>query len=123
MIARELAEFTQRFGVQHDLRAQAPSLRLSPKRSTAVYRIFHEAITNVARHAQAQRVTVSMDIEGECFVLTLADDGIGFDAMAKNSSALGLLSMAERAREIGADLAITSTPGAGTRLVLSAPLL
>ena len=122
VVARELAEFTQRFGVQHRLGAEAPTLRLSPKRATAVYRIFHEAMTNVARHAQADLVTVGMRIEGERFVLKLVDDGVGFDAEAQ-SNALGLLSMTERAREIGADLSITSTPGIGTQLVLSAPLL
>jgi PAS domain S-box-containing protein len=122
-IARELAEFSQRFGVEHRLDAQAETLRLSPKRATAVYRIFHEAMTNVARHAQARRVDVGLRVQDDRLLLELRDDGIGFDSAEPGRSALGLLSMTERAREIGGELAIQSTPGRGTKLLLSAPLL
>lgn len=123
VMAAELNEFTRRFGVPHTLDAEAPILRLSPRRATTVYRIFNEAMTNVARHAQAGQVAVALQIEGERFVMSLQDDGVGFDPAAQDRSALGLLSMTERAREIGAELTIRSAPGQGTRLVLSVPLL
>ena len=55
--------------------------------------------------------------------LALHDDGCGFDPDAPEGSALGLLSMRERAREIGGELHIHAAPGAGTRLALSVPLL
>jgi len=123
-IARELGEFSARFGVRHTLDANEPTLlRLPPKRATTVYRIFHEAMTNVARHARASHVHVTLAADGDCLRLELRDDGAGFDPAAQGRHALGLLSMGERAREIGAEFSLESAPGAGTRLVLRAPLL
>jgi PAS domain S-box-containing protein len=122
-LANELRAFTHRSGVAHTLDADAHMLRLPPRRTTAVYRIFQEALTNVARHALAQQVAVTLRVEGEQLQLTLQDDGCGFDPAAPGGSALGLLSMCERAREIGGALHIDAAPGRGTRLSLRAPLL
>ena len=123
-IARELQAFSQRFGIAHALDAPADTRRLTPRRTTAVYRIFHEALTNVARHAQAAKVEVRVAIEGEVLALDLRDDGCGFDPAAQEGRrALGLLSMRERAREVGGSLQIESAPGAGTRLQLRVPLV
>lgn len=123
-IGRDLQAFTRRSGITHQLQTSgAWMLRLPPKRAEAIYRIFHEGLTNVARHSQASAVRVALSLQAEHFVLDLCDDGCGFDACATRSRSLGLLHMRERAREIGGALRIDSTPGAGTRLVLSAPLL
>lgn len=122
-LARALATFSERSGIHHTLDAGASTLRLSPKRATAAYRIFHEALTNVARHAQAANVSVELRLEDERFVLEMRDDGIGFDPRSPGGSALGLLSMTERAHDIAAGLSIDSAPGRGTRLVLAIPLL
>lgn len=123
-IARDLEAFTRRSGIVHTLdAAEASALRLSPKRATAVYRVFHEALTNVARHADARRVQVAMSLQADDFVLDLRDDGSGFDVDAARPRSLGLLHMHERAREMGGTLRIESSPGHGTRLVLTAPLL
>jgi len=121
-LQHELGNFTRRSGILHSLQADAPSLRLPPKRSIAVYRVFQEALTNVARHAQARHVAVVLRCERNVFCLELADDGCGFDPARAEAPALGLLSMRERAREIGGELDITSAPGRGTRLVLRLPL-
>ncbi len=122
-IARDLAQFSERSGIPHSVTGQDAPLRLSPKRSIAVYRIFFEGLTNVARHAQARRVDVALREDGEWFVLELRDDGIGFVHSSLDPRSLGLLSMSERAREIGGDLTIESAPGHGARLVVKAPLL
>ena len=123
-IARDLDGFTRRSGVAHLLDAQeALTLRLPPRRATAIYRIFHEALTNVARHASARQVCARLSIEGDRFVLDLRDDGCGFDPAALERCALGLLSMSERAREIEGELKVESSPGRGTNLRLSVPLL
>lgn len=121
-LANELQAFTRRSGVPHALDTDAPALRLAPKHATAVYRIFQEGLTNISRHSKAQRVDVRLRADRERLQLALHDDGIGFDADAPEGSALGLLSMRERAREIGGELHIRSAPGAGTRLALSVPL-
>ncbi|MCV4753899.1 ATP-binding protein, partial [Escherichia coli] len=88
-----------------DARAPTP-VRLSPKRAIALYRIFQEALTNVARHAQAARVRAALTTEGDMITLSLEDDGLGFDPAAQGRNALGLLSMSERAREIGAEFSL-----------------
>ena len=123
-ISRDLEAFTRRSGIAHALEAgPASTLRLSPKRATAIYRIFHEALTNVARHAGAHAVHVALSLDDEHFVLDLRDDGCGFDLGETRDRSLGLLHMHERAREIGGSLRIEASPGNGTRLVLKAPLL
>lgn len=122
-IAQELRQFSRRSGVLHELQAEAPTLRLPPKRAVAVYRICQEALTNVARHARAGRVSARLDIVDDSLRFELRDDGQGYDTAAPAGRALGLLSMHERAREIGGQLRIESAPGQGTRLILDAPLL
>ena len=122
-VAQELRQFTQRSGVSHELNADATTLRLSPKRAMAIYRICQEALTNVTRHAQAQRVVVSLRVRCDHLHFEIQDDGRGFDPAAQGNGAFGLLSMSERAREMGAELRIQSSPGQGTGLFLSTPLL
>ncbi|WP_077002852.1 PAS domain S-box protein [Variovorax sp. KK3] len=122
-MARELELFSARAGVLHVLGGEGDSMRLSPKRAMAVYRIFQEGLTNVARHARATRVEVHLSEEGGYFVLRLHDDGRGFTPSMLDRGSLGLLSMTERAREAGGQLDIASAPGQGTQLVLRVPLL
>lgn len=122
-IDRTLAEFSARSGVAHAFDRGEPTDRLTPKRATALFRVLQEALTNVARHACASRVEVALRTLGDRVVLELVDDGIGFDVDADTGAHLGLLSMHERAREIGAELKLRSAPGTGTRLSVTAPLL
>jgi signal transduction histidine kinase len=86
-----------------------------------VYLIFREAISNAARHSGCRRVHVSCRAERRALVLTLADDGCGFDPEAANGG-YGLASMQRRATEIAGSLQIQSQPGAGARLTLHVPL-
>lgn len=122
-MGRALEVFSERAGVQHALQGDDGSMRLSPKRAIAVYRIFQEGLTNVARHAQATRVDVQLSEEGPDFILRLKDDGRGFTPSMLDRGSLGLLSMTERAREAGGQLDIVSAPGRGTLLLLRVPLL
>jgi signal transduction histidine kinase len=102
-----------------DLRI-AGSPRLAPGADAEVLRIAQEALQNALRHAQAQRIEVSLGAANGHVQLTVADDGIGFDPAAPNlrSRRLGLTSMEERARAVGGRLEIRSEPGAGTRVEL-----
>jgi PAS domain S-box-containing protein len=122
-IRRELEAFTARAGTRHSLSGEGSPMRLSPKRAMAVYRIFQEGLTNVARHARATRVEVQLAEDKEHVVLRLQDDGRGFTPSMLDRGSLGLLSMTERAREAGGQLDIVSAPGQGTLLVLRVPLL
>lgn len=96
--------------------------RLAPGAEEALYRIAQEALSNIARHARASHVTLSLHVEAESLHLTITDDGQGFDATDATHRGFGLAGMQDRAAAIGAALDINSALGAGTRLNLTFPL-
>lgn len=99
--------------------APRPSLRVEG----ALFRIAHEAVINSARHASATGITIDVDEADGRVILSVADDGVGFD-LAKpgvGPDHWGLKNMRERARAIGGVLRIETAPGAGTRVVADAP--
>ncbi|CAM5236037.1 MULTISPECIES: HAMP domain-containing sensor histidine kinase [Streptomyces] len=84
-----------------------------------LYRVAQESLTNAARHADARRVEVTLHGADEAVVLEIADDGRGIEAACEGA---GIRGMRERALLAGATLDITSTPGTGTRIRLTAPV-
>jgi signal transduction histidine kinase len=85
--------------------------------ATAAYRITQEALTNVARHANATQAEVDLKLDGQTMVLTIHDDGCGFnECETSESEELGLVGMRERAALVGGTLAVGSIPGKGTRV-------
>ena len=94
--------------------------RLGRDAEIAVYRIVQEVLTNVVRHAGARRVSVMSRALGRDLVVEVEDDGCGMQVPASPTS-FGLLGMHERARAIGGELAIESTPGRGTAVRLRLP--
>ena len=89
---------------------------------TALYRVVQEALTNVARHAQATRVDVVLERRGDQVIVLIEDDGVGFDARAAiQSGRLGLVGIRERVGMLGGTLAIESTVGAGTTVLVEVP--
>jgi PAS domain S-box-containing protein len=91
--------------------------------ATAAYRIAQEALTNVARHAQATRTEVSLRVKQKDLVLSVCDDGCGFAARTlAETQMLGLAGMRERAGLVGGVLRVESQPGQGTEVVFSVPL-
>ena len=101
--------------------------RLPPEVETALFRIAQEALTNVARHAQAHSVTVLLEDRGASAMLIVEDDGRGFDVARVMDSRphegnLGLYGMRERASLLGGTLTIESTPGRGTTVFVRIPL-
>ena len=104
-----------------------PEGRLPPEVETACFRIVQEALTNVSRHARAQRVDIDLFHDGEALVLELRDDGIGFEVAAVRARAaaggsIGLLGMKERAILLGGQLDIESIPGLGSTVRMRCPL-
>ena len=98
--------------------------RLDPERERQAFRIAQEALHNAVRHAGAGRVDVTVTGGEQALVLTVADDGRGFDPadVVARGTSLGLTSMRDRARMIGAHLAVESRPGAGTTVRLEIPV-
>ncbi|WP_018411119.1 sensor histidine kinase [Methyloversatilis thermotolerans] len=94
--------------------------RLGRSAEIAVYRIVQEVLTNVVRHAQASEVIVTIGGSPSGLELDIRDDGIGMRVPAQPTS-FGLLGMYERARALGGELSIESTPGKGTSVRLRVP--
>jgi signal transduction histidine kinase len=105
------------------VRSSVEDARFDRERSTAIFRIFQEALTNVARHAQASRVEVRVVREDDRLRLEVRDDGQGIapEALASTSS-LGLLGMRERARRLSGFVTFTALPEKGTLVVAEVPL-
>lgn len=89
-----------------------------------VHRIVSEALTNITRHAQAQRVWLEVSSDSEFLKIIIRDNGVGFDPQALSVSRghYGLLGMRERARLAGGTVKVESKPGAGTSVQLTLPL-
>jgi len=117
----------QRAGYQAEFAAEPPDLRLPASLDTAVYRVVQIALTNVARHARARHVTISVRQQGSELELLIHDDGVGFDVAvalerAQQGATLGLPSMQERVRLAGGTLEINSGPVQGTTIRVRFPV-
>ncbi|MBS1602675.1 MAG: hypothetical protein JST42_08400, partial [Bacteroidetes bacterium] len=87
-----------------------------------LFRVFQEALTNIARHAAATRVEIDLKMVGETICMNVRDNGKGLDPYAKRTGLhLGLLSMKERTSAIGGLLTIESVPGVGTVIHVEIP--
>jgi signal transduction histidine kinase len=99
---------------------------LSAELETALFRICQEALSNVARHAQASHVLVELRVEGGRLCVDVEDDGVGFDQAAaagrERRAHWGLLGIRERADLLGGVARFDSSPGAGTRVEVRIPL-
>jgi two-component system, NarL family, sensor histidine kinase UhpB len=104
-------------GVDRDFPAWLP--KLAPEIELAVYRIAQESLTNVARHAEASRVTIALEPGHDSVVLRVADDGRGFAGGPVEHG--GLRSMRERALLVGGALAIKEAPDGGVEVRLEVP--
>jgi len=109
-------------GVAARFKAVNPARPLPPRVEAALYRICGEALTNVARHAGAYRVTVRLVSTPERVRLAVEDDGRGFDPDAVPQDRHGLVGMQERAGALGGGLVVESRPGAGTKVEATMPL-
>ena len=119
----QATEFTRRSGVQCHFRPPLDEPELSQDQAVSLFRILQESLTNVARHAQAREVTVSLEVGLESVRLSIEDDGIGLtDERRKDHGSLGLIGMEERARFIDARLSIERGAARGTRVVVLLPM-
>jgi signal transduction histidine kinase len=116
-------QFTQRTGVATSVVEQGPLRRLSASAEHALFRMAQNALTNVAKHARADKAMVTLRTTSQTTCLIVADDGDGFDAKAvqqpTRDHGWGLMIMRERAAAIGARLAIESASGHGTKVIVT----
>jgi two-component system NarL family sensor kinase len=125
-LAEALAALAEKWAAQEDLQVDFEAVgghRPLPVRLEAgLYRIAQEALTNVARHSGARRVTLRLVTTPDQARLSVEDDGRGFDPAQVSAGRYGLVGLNERARLLGGTLRLESSPGAGTRVEVVIPL-
>jgi two-component system sensor histidine kinase UhpB len=120
-IEAQLKGFGDRTGIEATLSTSGDPTALDEERQTVIYRVAQEALTNAGRHAGASNVQVELAATATGAELHVRDDGSGFDPAAERDGGLGLEGMAERARLVGGELDLRSSPGSGTELTLRLP--
>jgi PAS domain S-box-containing protein len=119
----QVQEFQNRTGIRCRVTLPEDPLVLDVERSTAIFRIFQESLTNVARHAQASRVEALLEKDASQIRLQVNDNGKGFDLEeVKGRKSLGLVGMQERALLLNGEIKVESSPGQGTTMSLRIPL-
>ena len=123
-VALEAARFSQRTGIPVTVAADGVPRDpgVSPEAEVALFRILQEALTNAGRHSHATRVVVELAPRETELVLSVSDDGCGFEADGGREGGFGLVGMTERARLVGADISVTGQPGSGTVVTVRLPL-
>lgn len=115
-------EFETRTGIKCRLDLPEDPIRVDQERATALFRIFQEALTNVARHANATEVQARLAREAAGLTLAVHDNGRGTDdRQLSGPQSLGILGMQERALILGGEFNITSEPGKGTTVKVHIP--
>lgn len=118
-----LAGFSERTGIRTRLDARTGESELREPHATAVYRMVQEALTNVARHAQASAASVTLEEDKGKLRVTVTDDGVGISPQASSATkSYGLLGIRERAHTLGGAARIYRAPGKGTVVEISLPL-
>jgi signal transduction histidine kinase len=108
-------DFAARTNARCTMSLPPENMAMAPAVATALFRILQEALTNIARHAEATEFSVRLDEEGDIVCLEIRDNGRGFqEAQLAPVRTLGVLGMKERALLLGGALTISSSPGNGT---------
>jgi len=117
-----LAKTVAETGMRVDVEAHIGDERLPEPVETTLYRIVQEAVTNVARHSGAERLSITLTRKNGAVVAIVEDDGKGFDPARTASDGLGLVGMRERLALVGGTLRIEAAAGAGTTIAAEVPL-
>ena len=121
-LRQQIESFAETQSVEVKFDALDITDRLPPNMETLLYRIVQEALTNIARHAQATRVEILLQKRDNSLVMIIEDNGIGFKTTdALKTERLGLFGMRERAEMLGGELIIESILGKGTTISVEVP--
>lgn len=116
-------QFQRRTGITIRFDCSDPAIRLPANIESLLFRIAQEALTNCAKHSRASEITLTLEADRTAIRLSIGDNGIGFslDSLGKttHTSGLGMLTMREMAEFSGGQFSIESTPGTGTRVMVS----
>jgi signal transduction histidine kinase len=121
-LERLTVTFAEQTGIDVDFQAVLPSTRLPAEVETTLYRIVQEALTNVVKHARANRISILVTRKDGSVTAVIEDDGGGFDPAHTRDGGLGLIGMRERVALVGGRIEIESSAESGTALVAEVPL-
>ena len=117
-------QFQAQTGIIYQSDCSLEDIDLNREQSTAVFRIFQEALTNILRHAEATRFASTLKLEANNLVLIISDNGKGITASeVSRPQSLGLLGMRERAHLVGGEISITGAEGQGTMITVRVPMV
>jgi len=118
----QIEEFQKRYQIPSVFKSDITNLSIDPEISTSIFRIFQESLTNIVKHSNAKKVDASLFLENNNIVLTINDNGIGFDpSNLSNKKTLGLMGMKERASLLGGSYLIESKLNNGTFVTVIIP--
>ncbi len=116
-------EFQRRTKIECTARIDSPEIILNQERSTALFRILQETLTNVARHSKASKVQIELKMNAGAVELTVRDNGIGISAQnVTNPRSFGLIGMRERIRQVGGEIDFSGKRGKGTLVTVTVPV-
>ncbi len=119
----EAKEFTKRTSIPCRVSKSKEHIELPENQSITLFRVFQETLNNIMKHASAKRVQVQLLIDETCVDLIVSDDGVGFDANARNKPrSFGLRGIQERIGHLGGKVTISSELGKGTQVAVCVPL-
>lgn len=115
--------FGSHSGIQCEVRIPDEEIGLEEAQAIALFRIVQESLTNILRHAKADRVVISLVEDGDAYVLKVRDNGKGFDISKKKANSFGLVGIRERALMLGGTVSINSQRGKGTEIEVRVPFI
>lgn len=113
--------FESNTGIQCEINIDDTEIQFDENLAIALFRIVQESLTNVSRHAKAQKVIITIYKDADDYFLKVRDNGMGFDASSKKLNSFGLVGIRERALILGGTAVINSRPGNGTEIVVQIP--
>jgi two-component system CheB/CheR fusion protein len=114
--------FARRTGIAIQINNTGHEEKLTPEIKSNLFRIVQEALTNVAKHAEASMINIELALDGPLLRLSVSDDGSGFELARLDSHGLGIINMREMAEFSGGSFYLASTPGGGTRISVELPI-
>ncbi|HZW24871.1 MAG TPA: PAS domain S-box protein [Gallionella sp.] len=116
-----VGRFRTNTGIHCEVHAEDADIQLDESQAIALFRIVQESLTNVARHAKADRIDIDFGVTGDDYSLKVRDNGTGFDEKTAKADSFGLVGMRERALLLGGEVVIKSKPGEGTEVEVRIP--
>jgi len=115
-------QFTANTGIPVKFSCSETEIKLPEKITTCIFRVYQEAFTNITRHSCAESVFTFLNIVDDTIVVTIVDDGKGFDIdFVQNKKSFGIFGMKERVLSLNGKFELISSPGKGTKIIMILP--